>query len=94
MKDKLKEIIDHLKLKKVDYGDARYVFNTNQSISVKDQTVEALSQNEDMGVGIRVIVDGCWGFASTSSSAIMSLQLGSFSIRSMIAGFSASVKKR
>jgi len=69
LKDKLKEIIDHLKLKKVDYGDARFVFNTNQSISVKDQTVEALSQNEDMGVGIRVIVDGCWGFASTSSLA-------------------------
>ncbi len=69
MKEKLKKIIHHLKTKKVAYGDARYVFNTNQSIAVKGQTVEAISQSDDMGIGIRVIVDGCWGFAATSSLA-------------------------
>jgi len=69
LKEKLKKIIHHLKAKKIAYGDARYVFNTNQSITVKDQTVEAISQNDDMGVGIRVIMDGCWGFAATSSLA-------------------------
>lgn len=66
MQEKLKNIIYHLKAKKVAYGDARYVCTTRQSIGVKDQIVEAISQNDDMGVGIRVVVDGCWGFASTS----------------------------
>jgi len=66
LQEKLKNIIHHLKAKKVAYGDARYVYTTRQSISVKDQMVEAISQNDDMGVGIRVVVDGCWGFASTS----------------------------
>ena len=69
MQEKLKNIIHHLKTKKVDYGDARYVFTTHQSINVKDQTVEAITSNDNMGVGIRVIVDGCWGFAATSSLA-------------------------
>jgi len=66
LQEKLKNIIYHLKAKNVTYGDARYVYTTQQSISVKDQFVEAISQNDDMGVGIRVVVDGCWGFASTS----------------------------
>ncbi|MCP4582321.1 MAG: TldD/PmbA family protein [candidate division Zixibacteria bacterium] len=66
MKNNLKNLIRHLKAKKVSYGDVRYVHNTHQSISAKDQVVEAISQNDDMGVGIRVIIDGCWGFASTN----------------------------
>ncbi len=66
MQEKLKAIIHHLKVKKAAYGDARYVHTTHQSISTKDQSVEAISLTESAGVGIRVIVDGCWGFASTS----------------------------
>lgn len=69
MQEKLKKIISHLKAKKVAYSDARYVYRVNQSIQVKDQTVEVMSLNDDKGVGIRVIVDGCWGFASTCSLA-------------------------
>jgi len=69
LQEKLKKIINHLRVKKVSYGDARYVYRINQSIQVKDQTVEAMSLNDDRGVGIRVIVDGCWGFASTCSLA-------------------------
>lgn len=69
MQEKLKNIIHHLKAKGAAYGDARYVFTTRQSIAVKDQTVESIASQDSMGVGIRVIVDGCWGFAATSSLA-------------------------
>ncbi len=66
MQEKLKGLINHLKAKHVDYADIRYVFRTNQSIAAKDQLIESLTLTDDLGVGIRVIVDGCWGFASTS----------------------------
>ncbi len=66
MRDKLKTLLDHLKSKRVTYGDIRWVKSKNESIRVKDQEVESISRNEDAGVGIRVLVDGCWGFAATS----------------------------
>lgn len=66
MREKLKSVIRHLKSQKVIYADVRYVFTAHQSIDVKDRVVESIFQDEDIGVGIRVIVDGSWGFAATS----------------------------
>jgi TldD protein len=66
LQEKLKGLINHLKAKHVGYADIRYVFRTNQSIAVKDQQIESMTLTDDLGIGIRVIVDGCWGFASTS----------------------------
>jgi TldD protein len=64
--EKLKGLISYLKSKHVDYADIRYVFRTNQSLTAKDQQIESITLADDIGIGIRVIVDGCWGFASTS----------------------------
>ncbi len=66
MKDKLKSIIDYLKKKKVDYADIRQLKTLKENIKVKNKGVESLSKNENQGFGIRVIVDGAWGFASSS----------------------------
>lgn len=48
------------------YADIRIVQQESQSISVKNGVVEALSRSEDQGFGVRVVVDGAWGFASSS----------------------------
>lgn len=48
------------------YADVRIVRRENQGIVVKNGKVEALSQDEDHGFGVRVIVNGAWGFASSS----------------------------
>lgn len=69
MEEKLRGLINHLKAKHVNYADIRYVFRTNQSLAAKDQLIESLTLSDDIGIGIRVIVDGCWGFASTSDLA-------------------------
>lgn len=53
-------------LKGASYADARVVRRVGQSITVKNGRVEALQQSEQVGFGIRVIVDGAWGFASSS----------------------------
>ncbi len=66
MKEILLEIIEYLKSKKADYADARFVSTIRESISVKNGEVEALSNNQSKGVGIRVIAKGAWGFASTT----------------------------
>lgn len=48
------------------YGDIRFTHRLTESIGVKNGTVESLACGDDRGFGIRVIVDGAWGFASSS----------------------------
>jgi TldD protein len=66
LKDKIKETIEYLKKKKVDYADIRHQNTSLENIKVKNSNVEALSRNNDQGFGIRVIADGAWGFAASS----------------------------
>lgn len=66
MEDKIKATIDYLKKKRVDYGDIRFQKKVVESIKVKNRNVETISKTEDQGIGIRVIVDGAWGFAASS----------------------------
>jgi TldD protein len=47
------------------YADARIVRRLEESISVKTGRVEGVASGETEGIGIRVVVDGAWGFAST-----------------------------
>jgi TldD protein len=51
------------------YADVRIVRRRTQDITVKNGVVEALSDNESQGFGVRVIVDGAWGFASSAHLA-------------------------
>jgi TldD protein len=45
------------------YADARGVFRRSQSVATKNGNVEAVSDVETEGIGVRVLVDGAWGFA-------------------------------
>jgi TldD protein len=45
------------------YADARGVFSRSQSVATKNGNVEAVSDVESEGIGVRVLVDGAWGFA-------------------------------
>src|SRR4026208_2629237 len=47
------------------YADVRVVRRHDESISVKTGRVEGVASNESEGFGIRVLVDGAWGFASS-----------------------------
>jgi TldD protein len=48
------------------YADARVVDSRSQMIEVKNRQVAALQESGSMGLGVRVIVDGAWGFASSA----------------------------
>jgi TldD protein len=47
------------------YADARVMDMRHRDISVKNGEVGTLAESESLGIGIRVIADGAWGFAST-----------------------------
>jgi len=66
MKQLIQNILDLAKLKKVPYADIRIVRRQNEEIEVKNGKVEALTHDEDFGFGIRVLLEGAWGFACSS----------------------------
>jgi len=48
------------------YADIRLVHRRTQDIAVKNGVIEGLSDNESQGFGVRVLVNGAWGFASSA----------------------------
>jgi TldD protein len=45
------------------YADARAVTRRVQDVSTKNGQVESISDGETEGIGVRVLVEGAWGFA-------------------------------
>jgi TldD protein len=45
------------------YADARGVFRRSQAVATKNGNVDGVSDVESEGIGVRVLVDGAWGFA-------------------------------
>jgi len=57
--------LDLAKVRGAQYADIRVVNNRTESMSVKDGVVESMNFSESAGFGVRVLVDGAWGFASS-----------------------------
>ena len=66
MKDIVERALNAAQLQGASYADVRIVHQNTQSILVKNGHVEALSQDQNQGFGVRVVVNGAWGFASSS----------------------------
>jgi TldD protein len=65
LKELMMRALDLVRSRGAQYADVRVVNNRTESISVKDGIVEELSSSETEGVGVRVLVNGAWGFASS-----------------------------
>lgn len=50
----------------IDYADCRIVRRLVQEITVKNNYPEAVKYSESIGMGIRVLINGAWGFAATA----------------------------
>jgi TldD protein len=48
------------------YADARVMERATESIQVKNDRVEGVSSGDEIGMNVRVIVNGAWGFASSA----------------------------
>ena len=47
------------------YADIRVIENRTESIQVKNGVVESLNFAESRGFGVRVLVNGAWGFSAS-----------------------------
>jgi len=65
MQDWANWAIDTAKLRGASYADARVMDIRLRDISTKNGEVGTLAESESLGIGIRVIAGGAWGFAST-----------------------------
>src|SRR6201988_4945985 len=65
MQDWATRAIDTAKRRGASYADARMMDIRHRDISTKNGEVGTLSESESLGIGIRVIASGSWGFAST-----------------------------
>jgi TldD protein len=65
MRDLTDRALDTAASRGATYADVRIVRRLDESISVKSERVEGVSSGESEGFGVRVLVDGAWGFASS-----------------------------
>src|SRR5216110_2831900 len=57
--------LDTARLRGAAYGDVRVMHMRQRDLTTKNGEVGTLSQSESIGLGIRVLARGGWGFAST-----------------------------
>src|SRR5260221_2536113 len=57
--------LDIAKLGGARYADARVMRLRQRDLTTKNGAVGTLAQSESIGIGIRVLANGAWGFAST-----------------------------
>ena len=65
MKTLMSRALNLAQIRGAQYGDIRVVVSRTDTIHVKNGVVETLNTSESMGFGVRVLVDGAWGFASS-----------------------------
>jgi TldD protein len=65
MQDWATRAIDTAKRRGASYADARVMDIRQRDISTKNGEVGTLVESESLGIGVRVIASGAWGFAST-----------------------------
>jgi TldD protein len=63
MRDACAEAVDAALGAGASYADARAIVRRTQAVSTRDGRVVALNDAETEGIGVRVLVDGAWGFA-------------------------------
>jgi TldD protein len=64
--DIAKTAVDHATAAGAGYADARMVTEESESLTVRNQEMEGVDRETSSGLGVRVLVDGHWGFAATA----------------------------
>ncbi|MFY7921192.1 MAG: PmbA/TldA family metallopeptidase [Gemmatimonas sp.] len=59
------EALDAAKRAGASWADVRISRNRNNSVQTREKQITDVVETDTMGCGVRVLVDGCWGFAAT-----------------------------
>jgi len=65
MQDLANWALETARVRGASYADARVMDIRHRDLSTKNGRVGTLAESESLGVGIRVVAQGSWGFAST-----------------------------
>src|SRR5213595_3840340 len=52
-------------LRGASYADARIVDERSRALATKNGKIGSASDSESLGIGVRVIADGAWGYAAS-----------------------------
>src|SRR5436190_1156002 len=74
MKDVAGWALETARLRGAAYADARIVDERQRALATKNGKMGQAADAESFGIGIRVIVNGGWGFAATDSLSREALQ--------------------
>lgn len=66
MKDLAERAVEAARLAGADYADSRVLTILDQTVQVEDLSPKFIGDRHDAGIGVRVLKDGAWGFASIS----------------------------
>jgi TldD protein len=66
VKELIAEALDASISDGASYADVRGVEANSESLSVRGEVVEALDRSESVGFGVRVLVDGAWGYSASA----------------------------
>jgi len=67
MDDLLREALDTAVARGAAYADVRGLESVREDLVVKDGQLGGLEQTESRGIGVRVLVNGGWGYAATDA---------------------------
>lgn len=65
MRDLAHRALDTARHRGADYADARLVELRTEDLRMRNGALEGCDRSESMGIGVRVLLRGAWGFAST-----------------------------
>ena len=57
--------LDTAKTRGATYADVRVLDARHRNLSTKNGQVGTFSESESLGLGVRALADGAWGFAAT-----------------------------
>src|ERR1051325_9647433 len=74
MKDIASHALNVAALRGASYADARLADDRSRALSTKNGKLGGASDSESLGIGVRVIVDGGWGFAASDDLSWSSVE--------------------
>jgi TldD protein len=70
MKGQLERLREEALRRRVEFAEARFATARSSSLLLQDGRADRMGTGERAGMGVRVVVGGAWGFASTESRAL------------------------
>src|ERR687895_1939455 len=67
MRDLIERALDAAQRGGASYADVRVVERETEGLTVKNGALEAATSNSSAGFGVRLMVDGAWGFSSSAN---------------------------